>query len=381
MRLLKIGTLNLPRNRWEDALDVFSDIDVFCFDSEVEIQNEHIHYIKFDTKQKLSFFLFRAARHFNYNKKQKFFCNICLVLIRFLNRKLIQQIRNKKYDFVHSSYNDFDESAFLTVLLKPGRYTRSQKETRLYYTYFEEETFKNAYRIVLNDPMNLDFFKKKYSDDIFKNKTIIYGLDEDVRTKRLLNKLKYDTKLSEKDGKIHAVILAGRVLSNPTDSRSGGRLYYVNLIKDLLNEGIVVHLHTANIIPFNGTNPYQDLAKEYTNFHIENKLDFTDDYENAYKILSRYDIGICHAHLPNTEVTEFDRINIPHRYYEYHLAHVVPVDLRGGNFLLEMKAKMGFALIYDNYHEIKLNDLQNIKWDIPTFSEYMKKLYLLAGNY
>ena len=49
MRLLKIGSLNMPRNRWEDALDVFSDIDVFCFDSEVEIENEHIHYIKFDT--------------------------------------------------------------------------------------------------------------------------------------------------------------------------------------------------------------------------------------------------------------------------------------------------------------------------------------------
>lgn len=375
MKLLKIGTLNMPRNRWEDALDVFDDVDVFCFDTEVEIMNEYIHYIKFDTNKKLSFFLFRAARHFNYSRKKKLLSKICIILIRILNYKVISQLRNNNYDEIHSSYNDFDESAFLTMLLKPEHYTRAQKETRLHYSYFEESAFMNANRIVLNAPLNLHLFEKKYGKGFLAGKEILYDLDEDVRTRHLKDIIQYDEKLSNNDGKVHAVILAGRVLSDPNDPRSGGRLYYVNMIQDLLKVGIIVHLHTANIITHNGENPYERLETENDNFYIEEKLDFSGAPQDAYRILSRYDIGVCHAHLPNSEVTEFDKVNIPHRYYEYHLAHVVPFDLKGGNYLLENKARENHAKIYDDYNSITMESIYEIEWDLPTFSEYICKLY------
>lgn len=368
MRLLKIGTLNIPRNRWEDALDVFDEIDVFCFDNEVEIQNEHIHYVKLKKSS-------RIVLHFNYRGNGKFLDKICLWVLRILNARLLKQIKTIKYDYIHSSYNDFDRSAFLTVLLNPAGYTRAQKETRIRFDFFEKWALKNADRVILNDPMNRIFFEKKYGSDLLGGKKVLYDLDEDVRSKRLLNVIRHDEKLSVKTGRIHAVILAGRVLSDPNDKRSGGRLYYIDLIQNMTSAGIVVHLHTARIIPFNGENPYERMENENPDFHIEGKLDFSGDSLSAYKTLSRYDIGVCHAHLPHSEVTEFDKVNIPHRYYEYHLAHVVPFDLRGGNLLLEKKAEKGHALIYDNYSQINLDDMKNIKWDTPVFSDYVKALY------
>ena len=375
MRLLKIGTLNIPRDRWQDALDCFSQIDVFCFDTENEIENEKFRYYRFNTQNKINNFLFRATRHFSYDHNKKVLCNFCLILLRIVNHKLLKKIKSTNYDYIHSSYNDFNESAFLTCLLDPKVYTRAQKETRLYYSFLEKKALENASLIVLNDQYNLELYKRKYGDVFLENKKIRYSLDEDVRSKKLLSVIQYSKKLSDDDGKVHAVILAGRVLSNPEDSRSGGRLYYISLIKSLVQNGIVVHLHTGNIVPYNGHDPYKELEKIETNFIIEGPLDFINDTINAYKVLSRYDIGVCHAHLPNTEVTEFDKVNIPHRYYEYHLAHVVPFDLLGGNLLLEKKASEGYALIVDSYGEITLDKIKNIRWDTTTFSQYIKELY------
>ncbi|NLD49176.1 MAG: hypothetical protein GX660_18605 [Clostridiaceae bacterium] len=375
MRLLKIGTLNMPRNRWEDALDIFDDIDVFCFDTEEEIKNDHIHYIKFDTSKMLSFFFYRAARHFNYNRNKILLCKMCLNIIRLLNISLLRRVNRTEYDAVHSSYNDFDESAFLTVLLKPEAYVRAQKETRLYYSFFEKWAFQHASRIVLNDPLNLELFEKKYGQGFVDKKKMVYNIDEDVRTYRLRGNIEYEKKLSNLDNKIHAVILAGRVLSDPSDSRSGGRLYYIDLIKKLLSAGIVVHLHTANIVEHDGNNPYKELASTNRDFIIEDKLDFSKEPEKAYGILSRYDVGICHAHLPNSEVTEFDKVNIPHRYYEYHLAHVAPIDIRGGNLLLEKKMKDNHALIVNSFSELYLDDIRKIDWDTPFFADYINELY------
>lgn len=380
MRLLKIGTLNIPRDRWEDALDWFSEIDVFCFDTEIEIRNNQIKYIKYNTHSKVNSFLYRAARHFSNNKKEDVFCKICIFILRLVNRSLLREVKKRRYDYIHSSYNDFDESAFLTLLLDPKNYTRAQKETRLNYSYFEKWAFEKASLIVLNDPLNLELYKEKYGSSVFANKNIKYDLDEDARSKNLAKIIQYDTKLSQRDGRIHAVILAGRVISDPSDSRVGGRLYYIPLIKKLVEKEMVVHLHTGKIVPYKNENPYERLAKCEKNFLIEESLDFSKDTLNAYRILSRYDIGVCHAHIPNTEVTEFDKVNIPHRYYEYHLAHVVPFDIRGGNLLLEKKAERKHALIVDDIEQITLDEVRKIEWDTPSFSDYIHDIYISTIN-
>lgn len=376
MRLLKIGTLNIPRERWIDALLYFDDIDVLCFDSEKEIDNEKIHYYKINSKSILNKILIKYIMFMSSSPKLTILCDFLLKIFRLVNKRIMKKIKDNKYDYIHSSYNDFDESALLTNALKPNNYIRIQKETRLSYSYIEKSAFENANIVVLNDELNLELYRRKYGSSFLDNKKIIYGLDEDVRSKNISSMIKYDKKLSEDDGRIHAVILAGRVLSNPNDPRSGGRLYYVNLIKKLNDAGIVVHLYTGKIVPWEGKNPYIEMEKENSDFIIEGSLDFVNDTINAYKQLSMYDIGVCHAHLENAEVTEFDKVNIPHRYYEYHLAHVVPFDIKGGNLLLEKKAKEGYALICNDYTEISLELIKKINWETDYFDSYIRKLYL-----
>lgn len=375
MKLLKIGTLNMPRDRWEDALEVFDDIDIYCFDTEVEQKNDRFHYIKYNTGSKINFFLFRLARHFSYNKYKVPFFWLTIIVLRVLNLRQLRLLRKTKYDYIHSSYNDFDESAFLTLLLNPSNYTRAQKETRSYYSYLERYVFQKASRIVFNDKLNKDFFVNKYGLKVFSDKQIIYGLDEDYRGKRVAAMIRYSEKISDRDGRIHAVILASAVLSDPNDERSGGRLYYIPLIHKLLEAGFIVHLHTTRIDPINGKNPYEEMNRKEIDFIIEDRLDFLNDMIHAYSVLSRYDLGICHAHIPNSDVLEFDKVNIPHRYYEYHLAHVVPIDIKGGNLLLEKKAEEKHAIICNEYKDVKMDDIKQIEWDMPVFGEYIHALY------
>ena len=372
MRLLKIGTLNVPNNRWEDALDVFSEIVVFCFPNERELVNDRIKYIYLPSSYSNRLLL----RIINAFAKIKMACYISYVLIcifRVLNLRTIRLIKSIKFDAVHSSYNDFDHSDLLTIILNVKNYTRAQKETRIKYNFCEKLAFLRAQRLVLNSQLNKELFISKYGN-IFKDKTVLYNLDEDVRGKDMCN-IALSNKLSSVDKRIHAVILAGRVLSTPHDKRSGGRLYYIPLIEKLLSNNIIVHLHTNTIIEYNGYNPYIELSQKNPNLIIEKKLDFIQESTTAYKVLSRYDIGILHAHIQGHEVTEFDRINIPHRYYEYHLAHVIPVDIIGQNRLIDEKAKENKAIVVKEFSELSLDKISKIKWETPTFSQYIYELY------
>ena len=375
MVLLKIGTLNIPRDRWVDALDCFSEVYVFCYDTEKQIEDSKIHYIPFPTRKFLNRKLGALVGILERYPSLSWLCEVFLLALRVCNRPLLRKIHSVKYDAIHSSYNDSDESALLTAILNPRSYTRAQKETRLRYSYLEERAFRKASRVILNDELNLELYRKKYGQDFLENAQIIYQLDEDVRSRKVFGAFPYAQKLSEKDGKIHAVILAGRVLSDPNEPRSGGRLYYINLINELIDAGMIVHLHTGRIVPCNGADLYQELAQKREEFVIEGPLDFDGHKMEAYHILSRYDIGVCHEHIPNTEVTTFDKVNIPHRYYEYHIAHVAPFDMKGGNLLLEKKAKHNHALICNSFSEITMDCIKEIEWESNTFSQYIQNIY------
>ena len=373
--ILKIGSLNIPATRWEDALDYFSKIYVFCNETEKELKNENIIYIKFPSYKILNKLLYKVLNRTLQRNKLDWISWTIIFVMRIINYNVLHEVKRRSYDIIHSSYNDFDESALLTALLGlKGKYSRAQKETRLSYSYLEKKCFIDAKKIILNAKENLDLYISKYGN-IFDGKEVQIGPDEDVRSKRILQNIVYDKKYSEVDKKIHAVILAGRVLSTSTDKRSGGRLFYIPMIEELLRAGFVVHLHTGAIVEYEGKNPYKELAENNSDFVIEEKLDFLNDTINAYKILSRYDVGVLHAHIVDTEVTEFDKVNIPHRYYEYELAHVVPIEKRGGNILMEKKAEERHALIYDELNDISIEKIQCIEWDKPTFEEYVKEVF------
>lgn len=379
MTLLKIGTLNIPRNRWKDALDLFDIIYVFCYESEIELQNEKIHYIKVPNKPLswISSKCIAAVYRFNNKKQYRFLQLLAIAFLKILYRKYINRIPFTEIDYIHSSYNDFDESNLFTLLL-PNKYyiTRAQKETRIENNNLEYHCLKRCQRIILNDKFCQSFFEDKYGKKIFYKKSLLLNLDEDVRSIRLRDEIQYSEKLSKFDNRIHAVILAGRVLCNKEDKRSGGRLYYYDTINDLLNSGFVVHLHTKQIIPFNDENQYEELALNNQDFKIEAPLDFENDSLQAYSILSRYDIGILHAMIKTESVYLFDRVNIPHRYYEYILAHVCPIVREGETIVTEKiikEKKMG--IVYKKLSDIRLDMITNMIYDNTFFYDYITSIY------
>lgn len=385
MELLKIGTLNIPQNRWEDALDIFSEIIFLVYKNEKEFQNEKFKYLKFKNNNKIIEFLnnkmFGLVKKKTYNK---YLCKICIIILRILNKKLLDCIKDKSFKYVHVSYNDFDESNVLFAIfykeIKNAFITRAYKESRPGYNYLEYLSLKNSNRIVLNDVVNYEFFKKKYSDIDWDKKEIVLGVDEDYRSEKVVNNIVYSEKKSVKDNKIHIVILAGTITCDNNDKRFGSRLNYIPLVKSLIANDFVVHIHCINIRnDINDVNQYKQLEIEYkNNFFIEKPLDFEKNYKNAYKKLSEYDYGILH-NFGEDQVAIFDKINIPHRFYEYQNAHVIPIVKEGETILIEKiisNEKCGF--IYKDLKELKkLNELE-IKYSINTFKSYMEKLY---GSY
>lgn len=382
MKLLKIGRLEKPVGRWKDSFKLFDGISVIkMYDDELE--DPAFDYIRFPKANLPLRILSRLTSSLNENRRAQWILDLAFSLLRNSATKGIRPLLDKcEYDEVHVSYNDYDESAFLLTLLYPYlnhsvRITRPYKETRPEWKYLERKAFDLSNRIVFNEKENVSFFENKYGKSFFNNKTILTGLDEDAIGDEHINKVKYLPKLSETDGRRHLVILCGRAFSDASDKRSGSRLYYVALIKEFLEAGFVVHLHTLKMIPDrNGVNQYDVLRQKYSDsFYIESPLSFDDDhFVESYGVLSRYDYGVLHNFVEGTPNTEFDKYNIPHRYYEYELAHVAPILLRGKTIVMQrILEERKSGVVYSKPEDISLSD--KCIYDIRAFSDYMYSLY------
>lgn len=386
-RLLKIGTLNIPADRWNDALEYFDEILVFTIERELNpLSDRRFIYkslITSDTNSLLRRFILKLYSITHTYKQSRFLNLISLNIVLILKFKLLRKIASYNTEIWHSSYNDFDDSNFLTCLLcffkkKEICIVKSYKESRPEYNYLEYKNLDIAKLIVLNDKLNLDFFKKKYANMDWEHKSLKLGLDEDWRSFKYQSlNIKFN-KYSQIDGKLHVVILAGRVLSDSTDKRSGGRLYYIDMIEDFVKVGLIVHLHTSRRIPDkDNIDRYEKLVEEYPNsFFIEKPLNFIHTPIDAYKILGRYDFGILHNSIKGTSVSDFDQMNIPHRFYEYQIAHVVPIVKRGDKLVLEhlfVKDKVG--VIYDSVKDLVSMDISTIVFKCNSFKDFIKILY------
>lgn len=374
--LLKIGTLYHPGDRWLDVLSLFDDVTVFCYEDEVHLQDPHFHYIQLDRTKGLNPLFLRALYHYNTRMHCEFLVKMIVSAIRLFNLKTVKQVEKVHADFIHSSYNDFDKSYLLTMLVHTKQtITRVQKETRPAPTVLEKLCLQKCSRLGFNEEACYQFYASKYPGMLDK-KEIVTDVDEDARSERLQPFSHLSPKLSIEDGRVHAVILAGRVLSTSSDVRSGGRLYYLDTIKRLLAAGFVVHLHTPRIIPFNGYEPYTPLSKENSDFHIEGPLDFEHDPTHAYQTLSRYDVGILHAYIHGTDVQRFDQVNIPNRYYEYLIAHVCPIAPRGENEVLaKLFTQKHTGILYQDLSDLTLQRVKEVQYPPITFKAYFKRLY------
>lgn len=377
MNLLKIGNLDIQPEKWTDATCVFDRIYVLGIQQNIS-NFERVLFCDMEFTKTVRLLLKIQARC-NRHRFLNSLSVLCLKLIRRMTKKQLLEVAEMDYDEILVSYSDYDYSSLLLYLIAPYlkrniRITRAYKETRSTYNFLEMMSFKLSNRIVLNSEYNKSFLEKKYNL-IFDKKDVVLNIDEDYRQSQTQEKIQYAKKLSSYDNKIHAVILAGRVLSDKKERRSGSRLYYVDLIEKLLACGMVVHLQTKTIVPYKNYNPYHEIAIKNSDFVIENSINFSENRWKSYNILSQYDIGILHAHANEDSSYFFDKVNLPHRYFEYELAHVVPIDIKGENILVDKKAEEGHALVVNDFAEISFEMLSKIVWEYPTFVEYISTLY------
>jgi hypothetical protein len=332
MNLLKVGTLNIPASRWSDANIIFEKIYHLSIDEKYISEKQGFIPIindKFRNIIKILIKIDLLIIKINGRgiKLRKYLIEIYKLLLKFM----IDSAWIESIDIIHISYNDFDDSSFLHLLfldkIKNFETVRAYKESRPAFDSLEYNSLKESNTIVVTSNEAKLFFIDKYID--LKYKKFIIGIDEDwrsIKIANLCNNLQIE-KMSMKDGVSHFVILAGQVYSDLSNLRSGARLYYIPLIKKILEKGFHVHIHTKKIISdISGIDQYSLLESRYPNLlHIEKALNFEEDPNGAYSVLSGYDFGILHANVDGSSTSKFDETNIPHRIYEYLYSGVLPI--------------------------------------------------------
>jgi len=149
----------------------------------------------------------------------------------------------------------------------------------------------------------------------------------------------------------------------------------------------VVHLHCAQYNDDNGVNRYEELQKENSGmFYMEKPLAMkhsstTEEWVTSCEILSRYDAGLLHNILDKSSVSEFDRINVPHRFFAYEAAHVTPIIERGSNIVLErMFSEKKCGYVYDSFEDLPGILNADIKYYTPSYEEYLKTIFNLEDE-
>lgn len=389
--LLKLGgRKHLGEERWRDVLDLFDEIYSFCSYAEPshvwEIPSEKAYCDVFP-KTSLNHLFLRVINKFKRSGSFSWICAFSLTVLRILNRSYLSKIRAVEGASVLCSYGDYDNSDFIFCLCKNAirqPVVRAYKETRPEYNYLEYTAMKSADKIVLFDVELKKFLEKKYGNDFFSGKKVMVGYDENALPSCILNGIHYQDKLSASDGKVHLVILSFRVDSSPNRSRDQARYYYIDVIKEMMAAGVVVHLHCAQYNDDNGINRYKELQDENPGmFYMEKALAMkhsstTEEWIDSCEILSRYDAGLLHNIMDESSVSEFDRINIPHRFFAYEAAHVAPILKRGENVVLgRMFEEKRCGFTYDTFKELPEILDADIEYYTPSYKDYLKAIFEL----
>ncbi len=385
--LLKIGgRKHLGEMRWKGALEIYDKIYCVCLFKEKswEINDKRVEFIEMP-RNLFNEYTLKVLERTKLVKWLSWFNWLIILSVRAMNRNWLNRISKVDADDALCSYGDYDFSDLVYLLAKPSiriNVTRSYKESRPAFNFLEYYSMKSFDRFVFYDEEIFKFLKKKYGQKFFDGKNIILGLDENALPGCILNNIKYQTKLSATDGKLHLALLTFRIDSAPNRARDQGRYYYLDMINQLIDAGIVVHLHCAKFNNYKGVNRYQELAAEKKGwFIIEEPLEMKhstscEEWIRSCEILSRYDAGILHNIQEGYSVSEFDRINVPHRFFAYEAAHVTPVIQKGTNIVLErMFNETNCGFVFNTYQDL-LNLLNSkIEYFIPKYEDYLRGVF------
>ncbi|MCD8158162.1 MAG: hypothetical protein LUD77_04495 [Clostridiales bacterium] len=385
--LLKLGgRKHLGEERWRGALTLFDEVYAACFFTEPkwEIKSSSVKTFeipyKFITSNCLG-----LLNKTNEKKYLNWLSWLAVWAMRAANIKWLKNLKKNNPDYVLCSYGDYDKSDVTCLIAKPvikKPIVRAYKETRPEYSFRELKTIKAADKVVLYDIELKKFLENKYGDDLFKNKKVIIGYDENALPSCILDNIKYQKKFSETDGKLHLVILTFRVDSAPNRKRDQNRYYYIDVIKKLIEAGVVVHLHCAEYNDDNGVNRYEELQKNNPDiFYLEKPLEMkhsstAEEWVKSCEILSRYDAGLLHNIVDESSVSKFDKINVPHRFFAYEAAHVTPIIEKNDNIVLERmfrEKKCGF--VYNFFEDLPEILNTKINYYTPSYEDYLKAIF------
>lgn len=384
--LLKVGgRKHLGEERWAAALNLFDEIhcaSIYREDS-WNVDNEHIHQYELK-KNKINHLLTGIILRTRKYRYLYVFNWLIIILLRISNIAWIKKIKNCKATFALCSYGDYDRSDLAYLILKPAincKIVRSYKETRVGYNFLEHQTLSHIDTISLYCKELKSFLERKYGVDFFEGKKVVTGLDENVLPSCILSNIRHQQKISSRDGKKHMVILSYRADSAPDRERDQARYYYVDTIKTLIEAGLIVHLHCAVYNELQGINKYLDLKKQFPDcFFMEKPLEMKRDsslneWISSCEILSRYDYGLLHNIAEGSSVSEFDAINVPHRFFAYQAANVTPIICRGENTVLcRMFEEKKCGIVYSSIKELTKENKMDLHYIKTTYEDYLTKL-------
>lgn len=386
--ILHIGNSNVSFTRFIDILQsekldkliIFTTSKDNLYDKIISscsgdlIFEKHKHKL-ISCEYKLNYLYLFFQKIFNYTIRlsfSTFLIKFCLNKMEFLIDLYLKYYRLPELDYVLNKYNpdfiwsgshNFDNSNLLTWFISKKtsvKIVRSYKETNGSFMLDEKKALEVSQVNIFPSESYTNYFINLYPKINFSSKNIFYG-DEDWRFSGLINYLSQEDvkKHSSVDNIPHIVILTGRATFGENDSFTNNRYNYLNLINELINEGVHVHLHCAffynsdhNKVDRSINNPYYMIQKNNSFFHIEGKINLENSFEN-YKILKKYDAGILHNYNSSDKISIFSKINIPNRLYEYQMCNVRPILIY--NTMEEVEkiiSNTNFGFLGNNYAEI-----------------------------
>ncbi len=155
-------------------------------------------------------------------------------------------------------------------------------------------------------------------------------------------------KLSSQDGRTHIALVG-----TADDARGHGR-YYVDIIRRLVAEGLVVHSHFHEEIEGISLDPYRELDLELADYHHRPTVPFRKDH-GLSDLMSRYDLmGVFHElEAPEHNEAATLEVCMPTKAASAWLHGAIPVvTFRHYRGLVEVIERLGIGFIVDDWSAV-----------------------------
>lgn len=230
----------------------------------------------------------------------------------------------------------------------------SYKETRFVEKDAERFAVQNADAVIFPHASYRDFFDRLYgvAPRNMAVGDVNWHLSDSIKS--LEKRPERLRKSSFDDGVIKICVLTGRISDDVSSGRFGNRYSIEEHIRHLVTVGGRVYLHTGQRSGGSIPNYIRELT-EGDSFVLGRELRLTPG-NGDYAVLLDYDYGFMHPPVDPKliDLVEFQKVNIPNRYYEYVACGIKPLVVRGTLPIVEgWIAESGFGIVFSDYNDLR----------------------------